>query len=138
MGTWKSKWTDEESEEEYGFNKFINKEDGTYSIESMNIYKEGYEMDEYKGIWKVVGASHLSYDENGLLEWVGGILEMDDEKIEYYDTWGSFDEFEVNADHRVPDDWELPEPPEGLRERIFEDDPPIEDSPPTEDSSVEE
>ena len=131
LGTWKSKWTDEESEEEYGFNKFNNKEDGTYSIESMNVYKEGYEMDEYKGTWKVVGASHLSYDENGLLEWVGGILEMDDEKIEYYDMWGSFDEFEVNADHRVPDDWELPDPPEGLRERIFENGSPT-------DSSIEE
>ena len=126
VGAWKSKWTDEESEEEYGFNKFINKEDGTYSIESMNIYKEGYEMDEYKGTWKVVGASSVVYDENGLLDWVDGILEMNDEKIEYYNTWGPFEGFEVNADQRVPDDWELPDPPEGLRERIFEDGPPIE------------
>jgi hypothetical protein len=114
LGTWKSKWTDEKDDSIYGFNKFNHKEDGTYSGESMNVYKEGYELDENKGTWKVVGSSHLSYGENGLLEWVGGILEMDDEKIKYYDIFELFEEFEISEDHRVPDDWKLPEPPEGL------------------------
>jgi hypothetical protein len=138
VGAWKSKWTDEESEGEYGINKFNIKEDGTYSIESLNVYKEGYEMGEYKGTWKVVGASSVVYDENGLLDWVDGILEMNDEKIEYYNTWGPFEGFEVNEDHRVPDDWVLPDPPEGLRELIFEDGPPIGDGPPTEVHPIEE
>ncbi len=86
----------------------------------MDVSKEGYQLEGYKGTWKVVGSSYLSYDENGLLEWVGGILEMDDKKIEYYDIWESFGEFEVNADHRVPDDWALPDPPEGLRNLMDE------------------
>ena len=120
MGSWKSKWEDEESEEDYSISKFVNQEDGTYFSESMDVSKEGYELDGYRGTWKVVGSSYLSYDENGLLEWVGGILEMDDKKIEYYDIWESFGEFEVNADHRVPDDWALPDPPEGLRNLMDE------------------
>ena len=120
VGAWKSKWTDEESEGEYTIYKFVNKEDGTFFQESMSVSEEGYQLDEYKGNWKVVGSSYLSYDENGLLDWVGGILEMDDEKIEYYDIWESFGEFEVNADHRVPDDWALPDPPEGLRNLMDE------------------
>jgi len=124
-GSWKSKWEDEESEGDYSISKFVNQEDGTYSSESMDVSNEGYQLDGYRGTWKVVGSSYLSYDENGLLEWVGGILEMDDKKIEYYDIWESFDEFEVNADHRVPDDWALPDPPEGLRELM--DEGPIEE-----------
>jgi len=138
VGTWKSKWTDEESEGEYSISKFVNKEDATYSGESIYIDKEGYERDVYKGTWKVVGNSLVTHDEKGLVEWVGGILKMDDEKIEYYDIWEPFEEFEVNADHRVPDDWELPDPPEGLSERVSEDGPPIEDGPPTEVPSIEE
>ena len=98
IGTVKSQWN--ESEQEYGINKFIHKEDGNYSGESLNIYKEGYEFEEYNGTWNVAGTSFLT-DENGLLEWVGGIVEMSDEKIEYYDTWPSSDEFEVLIDYRV-------------------------------------
>ncbi len=126
VGSWKSKWEDEESAGDYSISKFVNHEDGTYSSESMDVSNEGYQLDGYKGTWKVVGSSYLSYDENGLLEWVGGILEMDDKKIEYYEIWESFGEFEVNAEQRVPDDWVLPEPPEGLRERIVEDGAPQE------------
>ena len=118
IGTWKSQWN--ESEQEYGINKFIHKEDGNYSGESLNIYKEGYEFEEYNGTWNVAGTSFLTYDENGLLEWVGGIVDMSDEKIEYYDTWASSDEFEVLIDYRVTDDWELPDPPDNLSERIFD------------------
>jgi hypothetical protein len=91
-------------------------EDGTYSGESISFEKEGYSLDEYEGTWKVIGASFLSYDENGLLEWVCGILQMDDEKFEYYDIRDQFGQFEVNSDHRVADDWALPDPPEGLPE----------------------
>ena len=120
VGSWKSKWEDEESEGDYSISKFVNQEDGTYFSESMDVSKEGYQLEGYKGTWKVVGSSYLSYDENGLLEWVGGILEMDDKKIEYYDIWESFGEFELNADHRVPDDWALPDPPEGLRNLMDE------------------
>ena len=120
VGTWKSKWTDEESEGEYSISKFVNKEDATYSGESIYIDKEGYERDVYKGTWKVVGNSLVTHDEKGLVEWVGGILEMDDEKIEYYDTMPSSDEFEVLIDYRVADDWELPDPPDNLSERIFD------------------
>ena len=46
LGTWKSKWTNEEDEESYGINKFIHMEDGTYSGESINFEKEGYSLDE--------------------------------------------------------------------------------------------
>ncbi|MBN36918.1 MAG: hypothetical protein CMI29_00455 [Opitutae bacterium] len=116
LGTWKSKWTNEEDKESYGINKFIHMEDGTYSGESINFEKEGYSLDEYEGTWKVIGASFLTYDENGLLEWVGGILQIDDEKFEYYDIRDQFGQFEVNSDHRVADDWALPDPPEGLPE----------------------
>jgi len=122
LGTWKSKWTDEEDEESYSINKFIHKEEGTYSGESINFEKEGYSLDEYEGTWKVIGASFLTYDENGLLEWVGGILEVEDERFEYYNIWEPFKEFELSEDHRVPEDWNLPNPPEGLRKLSNEGD----------------
>jgi hypothetical protein len=123
-GTWKSRG--DEDDGEYGINKFTHKEDGTYFSESLNVYKEGFELDEYEGTWKVVGSSLLTYDENGLVDWVGGILKIDAEKIEYYDIWDLREEAEISEDQRVPDDWALPDPPEGLPERIFEDGPPIE------------
>ena len=142
-GSWKSKWTDEEDEEVYGINKFNHKEDGTFFWESLYVTKEGYERDEHGGTWKLVGNSLVIHDEKGLVEWVGGMFSASDEKLEYYGLFNSNEdygtiEFESSEDQRVPDDWELPDPPEGLRERIFEDDPPIEDSPPTEVHPVEE
>ena len=131
-GSWKSKWTDEEDEEVYGINKFNHKEDGTFFWESLYVTKEGYERDEQEGTWKLVGNSLVIHDEKGLVEWVGGMFSASDEKLEYYGLFNSNEdygtiEFESSEDQRVPDDWELPDPPEGLRERIFEDGPPIEE-----------
>jgi hypothetical protein len=89
LGSWKSKWTNEEDEEVYGVSRWTSKEDGTYSIESLNVYKEGYERKEHGGTWKLVGNSLVVHDEKGLVEWVGGMLSASDEKLEYYVLFNS-------------------------------------------------
>ena len=122
VGAWKSKGADEKDNGVYRIDKLMYEENGTYCFESMNMEKEGYFLDEYQGNWRVVGASLLTYDENGLLEWVGGILEIEDERFEYYNIWEPFDEFELSEDHRVPKDWNFADPPEGLRKLSKDDD----------------
>lgn len=144
VGTWKHEWTDEEDDKVYGVNKFTNLTNGTYVNDSLNIEKEGYSLDHYEGRWKVVGNTMLTYDENGMLEWVSGILEIDAENIEYYETLELAEEYEINTGERTPADWQLPAPPEGLPkleevsdeedggetplERVFETPPFKEDS----------
>ncbi|MFP6894194.1 MAG: hypothetical protein VCA18_10615, partial [Opitutales bacterium] len=67
-----------------------------------------------EGRWKVVGNTMLTYDENGMLEWVSGILEIDAENIEYYETLELAEEYEINTEERTSEDWQLPDPPKGL------------------------
>ena len=57
VGSWKSKWEDEESEGDYSISKFVNQEDGTYFSESMDASKEGYQLEGNKRDLKVVGSS---------------------------------------------------------------------------------
>ncbi|MFP6854845.1 MAG: flagellar basal body-associated FliL family protein, partial [Opitutales bacterium] len=135
VGAWKDEWEDEwevetasesngsfeeapEPEPQmrriHGVNKYLNRADGTLLSQQLAIEPEGYYLDEGEGRWAVHGNSLLEYDEHGLLEWVGGLLEVTPEKHDFYSIGEPFREYDVLSNPRVPLDWQLPDPPKGL------------------------
>lgn len=127
VGSWKNEWTDEVDNASRSISKYTYHADGAHAYEFLyvpnpNAPPSGGEEaapshERFEGSWKVVGATLLTYDEHGLLEWVGGILDLNDKRFEYYNVGAEYDfpeEYEISTDERVPDDWRLPEPPPGL------------------------
>ncbi|MFP6886938.1 MAG: flagellar basal body-associated FliL family protein, partial [Opitutales bacterium] len=150
IGTWSNEWEDEmeapiedsatnSSREEgevpqpepapepeiiHGVNKFVYNADGTSFLRFLTIESEGYYLDQNEGHWVVHGNTLLEYNEHGSVEWVGGMLSHGPKKQEYYYVSEAFEEYELDNMTRVPDDWQLPDPPKGLpklENPVFED-----------------
>jgi hypothetical protein len=112
VGAWKF---EEEDEGDRYVSKYLNRSDGTHFVQHLSIESEGYYFNENEGRWAVYGNSLLEYDEYGLLNWVGGLLAVEPEKHDFY--WVvEFDEYDTASNPRVPEDWQLPDPPKGLPE----------------------
>jgi len=110
VGAWKF---EEEDEGDRYVSKYLNRSDGTHFAQHLSIESEGYYFNENEGRWAVYGNSLLEYDEHGLLSWVGGLLAVEPEKHDFY--WVvEFDEYDTASNPRVPEDWQLPDPPKGL------------------------
>ncbi|MFP6899301.1 MAG: DUF4836 family protein [Opitutales bacterium] len=101
-------------ERSHGVTKYLNRADGTHLSQHLEIESQGYYLHQEEGRWAVHGNSLLEYNEHGLLEWVGGILSIDRQKAEFYWIEEPFEEYETDHVTRVPDDWQLPDPPKDL------------------------
>ncbi len=110
VGAWKF---EEEDEGDRYVSKYLNRSDGTHFVQHLSIESKGYYFNENEGHWAVYGNSLLEYDEYGLLNWVGGLLVVEPEKHDFYSVV-DFDEYDTASNPRVPEDWQLPNPPKGL------------------------
>ncbi len=117
IGTWSG--SSEEEDASASHHKITYHPDKTMLYEDIWIEKEGFARDSYRGHWALHGTTYKEYNEHGGLDLVATILSIRDDTLQYLNDWEpSFRDQapSISTDQRVSKDYQLPSPPEGLKE----------------------
>ena len=115
VGTWSGTVTDPDAATHY---KLTLSEDGKMQYKEIHITEEGFSRMEYTNRYVVSGNTYKDYNEDGGLEFIAKLLHVGESTLSYYDVfdWEMEEDPELVVENRVFPGFQLPKPPEGLKE----------------------